>query len=142
MNKVPNLDMGDLYVADDGDLGVSVYKKDGGKLTFFNAIGTLAFAKWLEKKEHPDYAHENVDRITEEELIKAAKAQLKEFPDPDYGVLYWHSENKVVHWVAGDGAGGWTEAEKRFDLPGVEKVIAADEYFPSRKESGWKRLYG
>ena len=77
-----------------------------------------------------------------EKLIKAAKAQLAEFPDPDYGVLYWHPENRVVHWVAGDGAGGWTEAEKRFDLPGVQKVVAADEYFPSRKESGWKRLYG
>ena len=86
------------------------------------------FSIWLENR-------------IEKELIAAGKEQLAEFPDPDYGSLYWNAEQKKVHWVAGDGAGGYTEAEKRFNkIKGVSKVEAADEYYPSKDEVGWKEL--
>lgn len=86
------------------------------------------FKKWLNEQ-------------VEDLIVKAAKDQIKEFPDPDYGRLFWHPEQKKVHFVVGDGAGGYKVAKQRFSLiPGVEKVEIADEYFPSKKESGWVKL--
>jgi hypothetical protein len=73
-------------------------------------------------------------------LKNIAKKHLENFPDPDYGRLFWNSNLKKVHWVCGDGAGGWKEAERVFDIPEVEKIEVADEYMPSKKEDGWEEI--
>jgi len=73
-------------------------------------------------------------------LKEAAIAQRKEFPDPDYGHLFWNPIKKEVHWIVGDSAGGWKEAEKRFKIDGVNKVTVADEYFPSKSEPDWIKI--
>lgn len=74
------------------------------------------------------------------QLKSAAIKQLEEFPDPDYGQLFWSPSKKAVHWIYGDAAGGYSEAEERFSkIPGVEKVIAADEGGPPSDED-WEKI--
>lgn len=81
-----------------------------------------------------------IETSLEERLIKAGQEHLRKFPDPDYGRLWWHPHLKKVHWVFGDGAGGWKEGEKVFRaIKGVKDVEMADEYSP-KKENGWVRL--
>ena len=49
--KQKDLDMGDLVIKDDGDLGFSIYHKDRKKkLAFLNKKGEEALMKWLIRK--------------------------------------------------------------------------------------------
>lgn len=75
----------------------------------------------------------------EDRLVNAGKKHLEKFPDPDYGRLYWNPSLRKVHWMFGDGAGGWKEGERVFRaVKGVKDVVMADEYMP--KGEGWRRL--
>ena len=39
-------------------------------------------------------------------LGRLGRQLLRQFPDPDYGRLFWNQAEKTVHWMIGDGAGG------------------------------------
>lgn len=67
----------------------------------------------------------------------------------DYGKLYWHGEQKKVHWTAADGDGydprdehpltSLKEIERLFkDIPFVKAVQVADEWSP--KGDGWEKI--
>lgn len=82
---------------------------------------------------------EKYEKLTND-LIKIAKDHLKRFPDMDYGKLFYHPLYKKVHFIKGDGAEGWKEAEKEFKIDGIKEVVIADEWFPKKDEQGWIKL--
>lgn len=60
-DALPNLNMGDIMVVDDGDLGFSLVDRRTKKyIIFINAIGSLSLMQWLQQKKHPDFACEKL----------------------------------------------------------------------------------
>lgn len=75
--------------------------------------------------------------------MRAVRGHKKKYPDGDYGQLFWHPQTRTAHFVVGDAAGGYKDARATLEaVPGVAKVVVADEYFPPRGEPGWIQLVG